>query len=177
MESVVLYSGESRQKIKSFSRFLDIAYSGLVCVVCVSCRQFPPWWQAAYCWRREGKYQAVWRWDKDDVTSIPTPLLVFPSFLLCIWCIVLCIVWISTLPPNCYLEVMTKQSVCTIFLPTWWSTLITDILYVTWMTYFNHVLGLCAHIGNGCWGKCSERCLCEWWLWSLRETLGCSSWA
>ena len=34
MCSVVLYSGESRQKIKSFSRFLDIAYSGLL-MVCV----------------------------------------------------------------------------------------------------------------------------------------------
>lgn len=30
MCSVILYSGESRQKIKSFSRFLDIAYSGIV---------------------------------------------------------------------------------------------------------------------------------------------------
>ncbi|KNB41538.1 u3 small nucleolar RNA-associated hypothetical protein [Blastocystis sp. subtype 4] len=30
MCSVILYSGESRQKIKSFSRFLDIAYSGIL---------------------------------------------------------------------------------------------------------------------------------------------------
>ena len=32
--SVVLFSGETRQKIKGFSRFLDIAYSGMLLPIC-----------------------------------------------------------------------------------------------------------------------------------------------
>lgn len=28
---MILFSGETRQKVKSFSRFLDIAYSGTLC--------------------------------------------------------------------------------------------------------------------------------------------------
>lgn len=51
MCSVILYSGESRQKIKSFSRFLDIAYSGIVIGCCLSSRQFPRRWEVVNSWR------------------------------------------------------------------------------------------------------------------------------
>ena len=56
---MVLYSGETRQKIKSFSRFLDIAYSGGLRIGELRRRQLPSRREVADGGRRERKHQSV----------------------------------------------------------------------------------------------------------------------
>ena len=71
---MVLYSGETRQKIKSFSRFLDIAYSGAMRMSGLKRRELPPRRQVADGGRREGKHQSVRRGDEDDASPEPASL-------------------------------------------------------------------------------------------------------